>query len=792
MNLEITKGLFTFLDLFERKKFLSLTPTIARIIFFICLLTSSLLAQNDRSFDSYLKYFDSDKSDNYTAANDSVFSVIGRWAWGYCFSVGADSNYAYIGNGPSFQVLDISNPANPIVQSEYLTGGYVYGMKIKDNKAFVCTGGGLLVLDLTNPSQPEKISFVTIGGITLNVALWNNYAYVTTFTGLLWVVDLTEIRNPIKKGGTNAGGERATCIEAKDGYAYVGNPEYPPMFVVDARNPDSLTVTDFEVEGWGNCAFRSDTLLFLGIRGYNNTYHQSLKIYNIANASMPTLISVLDLTDQGYIYALTGDVPKNTIYVRTHTLDSTFTGITYSIDITNLLQPLIKGSYSKKLYRAGLTAGLALSKNNLIASYDNGALLLDISNVDSLKYQSYFLTAGSQEKLQVKDSVAFIASGYSGLWIVDVSKPAKPKAISNLYTGGYTSDIFVDDTLVYIVNWGNYPGQDSVSGLWIIDISNLEKPKSISHHLGIVRYYSKYPNAITKSQNLVLITQSALGSNNNACLEIIDVSNPNNPVTRGIFKSNSDPYDITVTDTIAFVSSFADFTDSIRAINYSVPENPVEVNTIPEISTGLFFNYPLLYGVLADLIIYDVSNIYNPIFISRTFTNAGAIGAEITVNGNYAYWAEGGIGVVDISDPKNPINIGEYSLSPLPRSICLKNDKMFFVDYLLGLWILKNNLITDAQNEKNTVTPYELKLYQNYPNPFNPGTTIEFELPPKENVLIELYNILGQKVKTLLDTELEIGQHKIEFNAWGLSSGVYFYEIKTKSNQITKKMVVLK
>ena len=83
-------------------------------------------------------------------------------------------------------------------------------------------------------------------------------------------------------------------------------------------------------------------------------------------------------------------------------------------------------------------------------------------------------------------------------------------------------------------------------------------------------------------------------------------------------------------------------------------------------------------------------------------------------------------------------------------------------------------------------------LNQNYPNPFNPQTTIEFNIPKRENVVIEVYDLLGQKVKTLLDTELERGNHKIEFNAFGLSSGIYFYQMKTGGLTITKKMIVLR
>ncbi len=80
-------------------------------------------------------------------------------------------------------------------------------------------------------------------------------------------------------------------------------------------------------------------------------------------------------------------------------------------------------------------------------------------------------------------------------------------------------------------------------------------------------------------------------------------------------------------------------------------------------------------------------------------------------------------------------------------------------------------------------TPDEYLLYQNYPNPFNPSTTIQFNLPTSSVVTLKIYNVLGQEVAKLLDkVSLEDGEHQIEFNAYRLSSGVYFYRLTTESS----------
>ena len=83
-------------------------------------------------------------------------------------------------------------------------------------------------------------------------------------------------------------------------------------------------------------------------------------------------------------------------------------------------------------------------------------------------------------------------------------------------------------------------------------------------------------------------------------------------------------------------------------------------------------------------------------------------------------------------------------------------------------------------------------LFQNYPNPFNPITTIKFNLPVQENVKIEIFNLLGQRVMTLVDKNYEAGQHKIEFNGEHIASGVYFYRIEAGRYNSVKKMTILK
>ena len=88
--------------------------------------------------------------------------------------------------------------------------------------------------------------------------------------------------------------------------------------------------------------------------------------------------------------------------------------------------------------------------------------------------------------------------------------------------------------------------------------------------------------------------------------------------------------------------------------------------------------------------------------------------------------------------------------------------------------------------------PTDYALEQNFPNPFNPSTTIKFSIPEAGMVKLTVYNLLGQEVKTLVDEQRQAGSYTELFNASGLNSGVYFYELRVNEFVITKKMQLLK
>jgi len=128
------------------------------------------------------------------------------------------------------------------------------------------------------------------------------------------------------------------------------------------------------------------------------------------------------------------------------------------------------------------------------------------------------------------------------------------------------------------------------------------------------------------------------------------------------------------------------------------------------------------------------------------------------------------------------------------QSLAVNSDEYMFAGS--GYFFRSINPTTSVEYE-NDQYPSNHFLSQNYPNPFNPTTTIAYKIPENEFVTIKVYDILGREVAMLVNEEKSAGSYEVEFNSHSgevrnLTSGIYFYQLKTEEYSQTKKMILLK
>ncbi|MCG8372415.1 MAG: T9SS type A sorting domain-containing protein, partial [Balneolales bacterium] len=114
------------------------------------------------------------------------------------------------------------------------------------------------------------------------------------------------------------------------------------------------------------------------------------------------------------------------------------------------------------------------------------------------------------------------------------------------------------------------------------------------------------------------------------------------------------------------------------------------------------------------------------------------------------------------------------------------------IDQINAARTLNAFTVSELNSNINNSFPSETSLFQNYPNPFNPSTTFNFTLGETQNVELSIYNVLGQKVRTVINTELSAGIHNLSVSFNELAGGLYFAVLETSGKRELIKLTLIK
>jgi hypothetical protein len=176
--------------------------------------------------------------------------------------------------------------------------------------------------------------------------------------------------------------------------------------------------------------------------------------------------------------------------------------------------------------------------------------------------------------------------------------------------------------------------------------------------------------------------------------------------------------------------------------------------------------------------------------IARNLGESITVGVNVGGSQNNYQWFRNDTAIVGATE--DSFTISQITQEDYGDYICeITSDTVTGLTLVSYPITLTDTIITSVSENQNNL-PRKFVLNQNYPNPFNPLTHIHFGLPKSSDVKIEVYNILGQKVATLLDTKKPAGYHTIDFDASNFASGIYLYRIQAGNFVKIKKMVLMK
>jgi hypothetical protein len=206
---------------------------------------------------------------------------------------------------------------------------------------------------------------------------------------------------------------------------------------------------------------------------------------------------------------------------------------------------------------------------------------------------------------------------------------------------------------------------------------------------------------------------------------------------------------------------------------------------IPSISSGNIITHNLcifkINSSISGRITVDGNSPNFNVSLYGMNTDSAGIGTTSDLNGYFTFRVSNKIYNYDLSAYNIPNNYSSAHVTAHP-----------------GQTNVVMNISTTGVNKDNSNIPTAFSLSQNYPNPFNPSTSISYQLPSDAFVTLKIFNVLGNEVRTLTNGFTQAGSHQVQFNAQGLSSGVYFYTIQAsslngkQSFRSTKKMILMK
>jgi len=671
-----------------------------------------------------------------------------------------DHDTCYVISGKDIVLYDVSDETAPVLLSSHRItiknirevhsrGSYIY---------LTAQGNGFWMLDKTN--NFKAVGWYIPGGSVTRAFIEDGKAYLACDTDL-HIVDVTQL-GALQLLGTYDVEKYISMPYVTGDTCYIASISYGLM-ILDVSDPthivpmDSLAITD----GALKITVR-DTLTYL-----NGRLH--LTVANVRDLANVFEVGRLDV---GYTMSLT----DATIELKGNLamLTAWYSGI-HLIDITDPGYMFEVGNFSVEY-----PTDAEFSFPYVFVTNEEGLRIIDFSTPQEPELVSFVDGDHLPSNLETYGDLAYICDWVDGeFYIMDISDRTFPRIVNSLPIYGIY-DVAIEYPLAYVGS--------RLTGFYILDVSNPDSIVQVGHSDVNARgVFIKYPYAYLSIEHW-----------DQDGLKVLDISKPDSIVELGYYPIQI-TYDLFVQDTVAYIASSF---DGVYIINVKNPEQPTRISRFPtyDIASDVHVsgNYLYVAAGYAGVSVVDVNDPSNPVEVAYSTIPYGnqvhVVEPYLYVSGQYR-----GLRIFDITEPEEFYEVGNYT-GIFTEGICADEEYVYLGTTMSGFYIFEFTPvgIKPIYEGETPNLPKAFTLSQNYPNPFNPTTTISFDIPEEnKNVKLSVYDLRGRHVATLIDSDLEPGNHKIIWDGRNdrgevVSSGVYFYTIKTGDHVATRKMTVVR
>jgi len=570
---------------------------------------------------------------------------------GLPYAVAVQGNYAYLGVGPRLVVLDISNPANPMVvgQTEVLPH-VVRSVAVVGSYAYVAAvHSGLRIINVSDPAAPTEAGSHDMWWVALGVAVAGNYAYVATGESGLRIINVSDPAAPTETGSYDTP-EYAWGVAVAGNYAYVADSWDGGLRIINVSDPAAPTETgSYDTPG------RASGVAVMGNYAYVADW-EGLCIINVSDPAAPTETGFYDTPRSAEGVAVAGDYA----YVANGSA---------GLRIFNVSDPAAP-SKASSYNTPGSAHGVAVAGSYAYVADGSGGLrIIDVAD-PTHPIELGYDTAGDARGVMVAGNYAYVANG-SGLRIISISDPAAPTEAGFYDTPGFAMDVALAGNYAYVA--------DGCRGLRIINVSDPAAPTKTGSY-----------DTPGSAHGVAVAGNYAYLADYDEGLRIINISNPAAPSEVGFYDTPEIAWGVTVVGNYAYV---ANGYDGLRIINVSSPAAPTEAGSCdtPGFAVGVAVagNYAYVADLERGLRIINVSNPAAPSEVSFYYTRGYAW--RVAVVGNYAYVADdyAGLRIINVSDPAAPSEVGFYDTPGWACGVAVVGNYAYVADGDGGLIILR-------------------------------------------------------------------------------------------------------